>query len=58
MHAVQELGGGDGGQGQASVAVPLEETEAKGLGASGDVLYVGTIQGRVYALRIPAADSN
>jgi outer membrane protein assembly factor BamB len=27
------------------------EGEIKGLGATGNVLYVGTLQGRVYALR-------
>lgn len=34
------------------------EGEVKGLGASDDVLFVGTIQGRVYALPLPAAESD
>ena len=29
------------------------EGEIKGLGSAGDVLYVGTLQGRVYAIEIP-----
>ena len=54
--------GTDGGELQAinladgSVAwTHLLEGSIKGLGQLGDVIYVGTFQGRIYALRMPEA---